>query len=180
VVGIWTNVSDKHITSTFRVEICRARNERAEGDLKMEMIRSSETSVHIRTICLYIPEDGKLRVCISLYSENQKPADLLETKRRLTLMLKLMLRKQDESAEWISSCCHPTVSSCEHINKCESSIKEVCAGISSLRRALLAALWPLLITALYGLIYLGSALKFAWIHLYRATNCCSIKLPFLW
>jgi hypothetical protein len=62
----------------------------------------------------------------------------------------------------------------------KTSIKDVCADSSSLRRALLctAALWELLILALYGPIYLGRALMLAWIYLYRATNCCSIKLAF--
>jgi hypothetical protein len=56
------------ITSIFRVQnqpnknLCVARLARLIFTLTMEMIRSSETSVNIRTIRLYIQENGIIRI----------------------------------------------------------------------------------------------------------------------
>jgi hypothetical protein len=58
VVPVWTDVSEERIASIFRVEACShlSRWFLARGffTLKMEKIRSSETSVHTRTIRLHI------------------------------------------------------------------------------------------------------------------------------
>jgi hypothetical protein len=62
---VWTDVSEECIAHIFRVEkLAREKLARAGGadfsTLKMQAIRSSETSVHIRFIRRHIPEDGNL------------------------------------------------------------------------------------------------------------------------
>jgi hypothetical protein len=39
--------------------------------LKMDVIRSSETSAHIRTIRRHIPEDGKLATAVRIFNPTQ-------------------------------------------------------------------------------------------------------------
>jgi hypothetical protein len=69
---------DGSITSIFKVKkIRRARNQRAPGDTlifdsEIEVIRSFETSIHIRTTLCYNPEDGNIKNyrCENLISYN--------------------------------------------------------------------------------------------------------------
>jgi hypothetical protein len=68
---VWTDISEEHIASIFRVEkYPRARNQREQvaagwflahgyfSTLKMVETRSSETSVHKRSTRRHIPKDG--------------------------------------------------------------------------------------------------------------------------
>jgi hypothetical protein len=57
---VWTDVSEELITSIFRVEIHAGSSLLDFSTLKMEAIRSSETSFHIRSTQRHIPEDGIL------------------------------------------------------------------------------------------------------------------------
>jgi hypothetical protein len=71
---VWTDVSEENDASIFRVENPRARNSVSRwlqtaakfSTLKMEAIRSSETSVHTRFTLRHIPENGILHHPCSL------------------------------------------------------------------------------------------------------------------
>jgi hypothetical protein len=54
---VLTDVSEEHITSIFRVEEKEEICERTGPTLKVEAIRSSETSVNIISTWRHIPED---------------------------------------------------------------------------------------------------------------------------
>jgi hypothetical protein len=73
---VWTDFSEKRIALIFKVENPRARNQRGSlqppahagssladfSILKVEVICSSETSVHTRSTRRYIPKDDILQV----------------------------------------------------------------------------------------------------------------------
>jgi hypothetical protein len=59
---VWTDVSEERIASIFRVEKSASEEPAWAGGstLKMQAIRSSETSVYTRSTRHHIPEDGIL------------------------------------------------------------------------------------------------------------------------
>jgi hypothetical protein len=76
---VWTNVSEESIASIFRVEksACGEPAGFSHADfstLKMEAMRSSETSVHTRSSRRHIPEDG---ILLFTYLQRQIIAHLL-------------------------------------------------------------------------------------------------------
>jgi hypothetical protein len=94
---VWTEVSEERIASIFRVEkstsVSRWLQDADFSTLKMEAIRSTETSVHTRFIWRHIPEGDiihshcrenlksyrmKLRsnVCVVIFSKNLKITSL--------------------------------------------------------------------------------------------------------
>jgi hypothetical protein len=59
---VWTDVSEERIASIFGLATSHAGSSLADfSTLKMEAIRSSETSYHIRSTRYHIPEDGILQ-----------------------------------------------------------------------------------------------------------------------
>jgi hypothetical protein len=77
-IPMWTPISEEIIISIFRVEICLATCRtlvlgRLISPLKLKVIRSSETSVPIRTTKRYIPEDGNIHIVVSLHSGISHP-----------------------------------------------------------------------------------------------------------
>jgi hypothetical protein len=74
VVRVWTDVSEKCRIRTFSTlynwHLILASHLLHAGFLNIALIRSSETSVHIRTTQCYIPEDGKIHTAISFRSWN--------------------------------------------------------------------------------------------------------------
>jgi hypothetical protein len=87
---VWTDVSEERIASIFRVEKSSSEEPAWSDDcslhplahadssledfytLKMEVMRSSETSVHTRSTRRHIPEDGIFFGLLSLFRKNKR------------------------------------------------------------------------------------------------------------